>query len=161
MTTQDADISLRNGAGTELVALNGTREAALSVEDVDCVIAARRRLEIGLKTRGPQAGDVVVAKGPSKTYDKARIQDGRKAWGQTGFALCTQPSAPHVHRDGDPSTCSMSGGYWMTAPADRLKDTGRTERALFWSFTTEVGAHRGTNFYANVRVWEFESEEIY
>jgi hypothetical protein len=117
------------------------------------------RIRIALEgdnSRGPVAGDVVVAVGPEKIYRHAHLEGDK--WAGNDWTICTHPMTPHVSPD---LHVSASGGYWFAAQASHLGATEDREEKTFWTWGDLPCANGGIYFTAKMKVWGIQSTKIY
>ena len=105
----------------------------------------------------PHTGDRVLAVGPKKTYETARLDKTQQD--HEGLSVVTVATVPWIHDD---LTSSGGGGYYVNLPDPSvLVYVGEAVAPFqFWG-RGGVMAHGSVQFFAPVRVWRFESEKIW
>lgn len=118
----------------------------------------------------PKCGDIVIARGPKKTYNNGHIQlDDLSDYS----AMCVQPYLPFVSwrrtKDNEKQIlCSTSGGYWFSLPTDSAKNAikfmeyegQRVKSFKAWGHCGPCGDGAFT-FEAPVNVWKVYLKTIY
>ena len=119
-------------------------------------------IEIHRKRSKPgrvQAGDTVICSNPegTKVY-KNGLVEMLNPYGKTGAYVCVQPYVPFM---GEELTVSVSGGYFVRIPFDKLEYVGREAR-LFREWGNCGPCKSGAVEYpVEVNVFRCVSEEIY
>lgn len=115
-------------------------------------------LMIKAEDQQPIDGDVVICKKNGHiTRQVARISE---IGGQT--TVCLFPyngMSAGFSREGSIIT-SISGGPFIPIERGVLTKTGVT-KGWFWDFFDYPRAHTGINFPVTVKLWEFDSQEVY
>lgn len=119
----------------------------------------------------PVSGDIMICKGPAKTYKGGHIQSGNM---EDYSSICTQPYVPFVcsslysifRNENEPEEIhfSASGGYWFSIPKqdqNKVRYIGKRKKIFkAWGHCGPCG-DGAFYFEAEVNVWEYFSEEIY
>lgn len=123
------------------------------------VFSIEKRLH--MKEPPPLAGDIVVCRGPQKTYEGGHLNFNNP---EDYSAICTQPHVPFVFTNDDKSGVhfSTSGGYWLSAPKKEMLTYVGMKEKLFQTWGYDGPCTGGAfAFTAKVNVWEIYLDSIY
>lgn len=135
---------------------HGIRDS--DIDKAERIIRARQAMNFDT----PCPGDLVICKGPNKTYERGHLES---ACGPDSYSnICTQPYIPFVfiRRDDKGICCDTSGGYWLTCKdGKKLNPVGKSQRDFkTWGHCGPTG-NGAFNFPIIVSVWEYYSDKIY
>ena len=143
------------------------REYGINETDMVKVNETIKCIEETRNSTKPCAGDIIVCKGPKKTYPNGHLE----FWNTTQHSsICVQPYTPFVNiaksiGEGDPLPFfTTSGGYWFSVTdtdVDMFELVGiRMKSFVTWGHNGPCGGG-AVRFRVTVNVWKIYLENIY
>ena len=145
--------------GGKMVPINikKTRRGKYQVEKTRLLVdLIEERLH--MKEPHPLAGDIVVCRGPQKTYEGGHLNIDNPEY---YAAICVRPYIPFVYAN-DGVTFLTSGGYWFSAPKKEMLSYVGTKEKRFQAWGYDGPCTNGAfAFTAKVNVWDISLDSIY